>query len=157
MGISPEDFSATAVKDRPPGALYGTASGPRAGFWRRFAGAFIDGVILFIPNLILQRVFGAAGAGLSILLAGAYFTLFIGSTRGQTPGQSALGIRAISFADGGSIGYGRALIRWIGSYVSALFIFLGYFWMLWDREKQCWHDKFAGSVVVPVAAYPPPR
>ena len=27
-------------------------------------------------------------------------------------------------------------------------LFLGYFWMLWDREKQTWHDKMAGSVVV---------
>jgi len=27
-------------------------------------------------------------------------------------------------------------------------------WMLWDREKQCWHDKTANSVVVPEPAYP---
>ena len=33
-------------------------------------------------------------------------------------------------------------------------IFLGFFWMLWDKEKQCWHDKFASDVVVPVSAYP---
>ena len=25
--------------------------------------------------------------------------------------------------------------------------------MLWDKEKQTWQDKFAGSVVVPVDAY----
>ena len=31
---------------------------------------------------------------------------------------------------------------------------LGYFWMLWDREKQTWHDKFANDVVVPTSAYP---
>jgi hypothetical protein len=29
--------------------------------------------------------------------------------------------------------------------------------MIWDREKQCWHDKIVSSVVVPVAAYPPDR
>ena len=22
--------------------------------------------------------------------------------------------------------------------------------MLWDKEKQCWHDKMANDVVVPV-------
>jgi len=33
-------------------------------------------------------------------------------------------------------------------------IFLGFFWMLWDKEKQCWHDKLASDVVVPVSAYP---
>ena len=36
----------------------------------------------------------------------------------------------------------------------AIVICLGYLWMLWDPEKQTWHDKMAGSVVVPVANYP---
>ena len=27
------------------------------------------------------------------------------------------------------------------------------FWQLWDKEKQCWQDKIAGSVVVPADAY----
>jgi hypothetical protein len=26
--------------------------------------------------------------------------------------------------------------------------------MLWDKEKQTWHDKLANDVVVPVDAYP---
>jgi hypothetical protein len=26
--------------------------------------------------------------------------------------------------------------------------------MLWDKEKQCWHDKAANDVVVPVQYYP---
>jgi hypothetical protein len=26
--------------------------------------------------------------------------------------------------------------------------------MIWDREKQTWHDKVASTVVVPVADYP---
>ncbi|HZQ16865.1 MAG TPA: hypothetical protein VFA82_08850 [Gaiellaceae bacterium] len=36
-------------------------------------------------------------------------------------------------------------------------IFPGYFWMLWDGEKQTFHDKFAGSVVVPTDGYPVSR
>jgi uncharacterized RDD family membrane protein YckC len=27
---------------------------------------------------------------------------------------------------------------------------LGYLWMLWDKEKQTWHDKIIGSIVVRV-------
>jgi uncharacterized RDD family membrane protein YckC len=60
----------------------------------------------------------------------------------------------VSFETGGPIGYANAFIRFIGRYVSTIVLFLGYFWMLWDKEKQCWHDKFAGDVVVPVSAYP---
>jgi uncharacterized RDD family membrane protein YckC len=133
---------------------YGDASGPRAGFWRRFAGSLIDGIILLVVEIVLRVALKGAGSAVALLVTIAYFTLFVGSARGQTPGMSALGIRVISFDGSGSIGYGRAFIRWIGGYVSAVVIFLGFLWMLWDKEKQCWHDKFASDVVVPVSAYP---
>ncbi len=29
---------------------------------------------------------------------------------------------------------------------------IGYLWMLWDREKQTWHDKVASAYVVPADA-----
>jgi len=41
-----------------------------------------------------------------------YFTYMIGSDRGQTVGQMAMGIRVIDFNAGGPIGYGSAFIRW---------------------------------------------
>lgn len=47
----------------------------------------------------------------------------------------------------------QVILRYIGRIVSWLVILLGYLSMLWDGEKQCWHDKFAGDVVVPVSAY----
>ena len=133
---------------------WGDASGPRAGFWRRFGGAIIDAIILTIVAIVLRVAFKGAGSALSLLVGLAYFTLFVGAKRGQTPGMSAVGIRVISFDGSGSIGYGRAFIRWIGGYISAIVLFIGFLWMLWDREKQCWHDKMASDVVVPVSAYP---
>ena len=130
-------------------------SGPRAGFWRRFFAALLDGIIVGIVYGILVAAIGGAGAyGLGLLVSLGYFTYFEGSDNGQTPGKMALGIRVIDFGGGGSIGYGRAFIRWIGRFVSQLPILLGYFWMLWDKERQTWHDKFANAVVVPVSDYP---
>jgi uncharacterized RDD family membrane protein YckC len=73
-------------------------------------------------------------------------------------GKRVLGIRVLDFQGGtGSIGYGRAVVRNLVKYISAIPLLLGYLWMLWDREKQCWHDKAASSVVVPVDAYPVQR
>jgi uncharacterized RDD family membrane protein YckC len=130
-------------------------SGPRAGFWRRFFASLIDGIIVGIVYAVLGAIIGRSAAyGLSLLVSLAYFTYFEGSENGQTPGKMALGIRVIDFGGGGSIGYGRAFIRWIGRIVSSLPFLLGYFWMLWDKERQTWHDKFANAVVVPVSAYP---
>src|SRR5215468_10012664 len=101
----------------------GGASGPRAGFWRRFAGAFIDGILLSIVSRILEAATSrGAGAGIGLLISAAYFTILIGSTRGQTLGQMALGIRVIDFNTGGPIGYGRAFIRWIVSIISTIVI-----------------------------------
>jgi uncharacterized RDD family membrane protein YckC len=139
----------------PPQSSAGGSSGPRAGFWRRFTGAFLDGILLSIVSRILESAISTgAGAGIGLLVSAAYFTIMIGSSRGQTLGQMALGIRVIDFNTGGPIGYGRAFIRWIVSIVSAIVFFLGYLWMLWDKEKQCWHDKAANDVVVPVHYYP---
>jgi uncharacterized RDD family membrane protein YckC len=127
----------------------GSVPSERSGFWRRFAAAFIDGIVLAVVSEILRVLLGTVGSGLGLLVSLAYFTYFHGST-GQTPGDAALAIRVIDLQGGGSIGYMRAFIRWIVSLISALVFFLGYLWMIWDPEKQTWHDKAAGSVVVPV-------
>jgi uncharacterized RDD family membrane protein YckC len=36
----------------------------------------------------------------------------------------------------------------LGSLVSGWVFYLGYLWMLWDSEKQTWHDKMVSSVVI---------
>jgi len=151
------EMSAYSEQPSPFGeepAKSGAASGPRAGFWRRFAAAFIDGILLGIVNLVLTAALKGVGNALALLVGIAYFVYLEGGATGQTVGKKALGIRVISFDTGGPIGYGRAFIRYIGRILSAIVFLLGYLWMLWDSEKQCWHDKFASDVVVPVSSYP---
>ena len=130
-------------------------TGPRASFWLRLAAALIDGVLLGIIGGIVRAILGdVLGAAVNILLGLAYYAYLEGSPSGQTVGKRAMSIRVIDFAGGGPIGPGRALIRYIGRLVSAIPCGLGYFWMLWDKEKQTWHDKLATTVVVPTSAYP---
>ena len=137
-------------------------SGPRAGFWARFAALFIDGLVIAIIPIIVIAI-GAASSSHGLLAFGyvlyflgyiAYFVYFEGGPTGQTLGKRALGIRVIDFNTAGPIGYGRAFIRLIGRIISSFLCYLGYFWMLWDKEKQCWQDKMANDVVVPVEYYP---
>jgi len=47
------------------------------------------------------------------------------------------------------VSYGRAFGRFAMSLVSGLVLLLGYLWMIWDSEKQTWHDKVARTYVVP--------
>jgi uncharacterized RDD family membrane protein YckC len=130
----------------------------RAGFWRRFVAALIDGILLGVVGFVLALILGddvliaitlGGAEGPGLLLSAAYFTFFHGRN-GQTPGNAALGLRVVDLRDGtgGPLGYGRAAMRWLVSIASALVIFVGYLWMLWDDEKQTWHDKAAGSIVV---------
>jgi uncharacterized RDD family membrane protein YckC len=118
-----------------------------AGFWRRLAGAIIDGLVVGIVDTVLRVLLGTAGAGLGILVSFAYYTYFHGKT-GQTPGNAALGIRVVDIETGNVIGYQRAFVRCLVAIVSGLVIFLGYLWMLWDGRRQTWHDKAAGSLPV---------
>jgi uncharacterized RDD family membrane protein YckC len=121
----------------------------RAGFWRRFAAALIDGILLGIVSGILRAILSTGGGyALGTLITIGYFVYFHGTT-GQTPGNAALSIRVVGKDDGAPIGYGRAFVRWLVSLVSGFVILIGYLWMLWDGEKQTWHDKAANAVVVP--------
>ena len=145
----------TAPQYPPPAATGGGPSGPRAGFFQRFAALLIDGILLGIVTGILWALLGRTAAyGINLLIGLVYFAYFEGSPAGQTIGKRALGIRVIDYRTGGPLGFGKALGRYLGRILSQIPCLLGYFWMLWDREKQTWHDKLAGTVVVPTSAYP---
>jgi len=148
------EFPAPPSLPQPAYAQASGPSGPRAGFWSRLAAALLDGILLGVVNVLLDIGVGRAGSLLALAIGIAYFGYLEGSSSGQTVGKRALGIRVIDFSTGGPIGFGRAVIRYFGRIVSTIPIFLGYFWMLWDKERQTWHDKFANDVVVPVSSYP---
>ena len=129
-------------------------SGPRASFGRRLVAALIDGILLGIVGGVLQAAVRSVAGLIALAIGIAYYGYLEGSPSGQTIGKRLMGIRVIDFRTGGAIGFGRAVIRYFGRIVSAIACLLGYFWMLWDKEKQTWHDKFANDVVVPTDAYP---
>jgi uncharacterized RDD family membrane protein YckC len=138
----------------PPSSASGP-TGPRASFFRRLGASLIDGVMILIVALIVQAAAGKdVGRVITLVVGIAYLGFFEGSASGQTVGKRALGIRVIDYRTGGPIGYGRGVLRYFARYLSAIPCLLGYFWMLWDKERQTWHDKLISDVVVPTSAYP---
>jgi uncharacterized RDD family membrane protein YckC len=146
-----------------------------AGFWARFGAVLLDGLILS-PFGIVGRIVLATGAKkveicsfdstrlcrvptggtwalwALITIAGLatsilYYGLMEGRT-GQTVGKRALAVRVLDARTGTPIGVGRAIGRHFAKILSAIPCGLGYFWMLWDPQKQTWHDKIVGSYVV---------
>ncbi|MGH2734729.1 MAG: RDD family protein [Actinomycetota bacterium] len=157
-------------------------SGPRATFGQRLVAFLLDWVIVSVPLWLLSALLGASlfsfnfefnentgelsstdvgvGAGaitlwvlVSLALTVGYYVYLEGGDSGQTIGKRAMGIRVLR-SDGGPLGYGLATGRYFARFLSQFVCFLGYFWMLWDREKQTWHDKLCSTFVVPTSAYP---
>lgn len=91
-----------------PGPPYGGAQLEPIGPWPRFGARIIDNLVLFVPDLLLLVLltdegagFGGLGSGenvlyllLSTFLAYAY-SVWLESSRGQTVGKMALGIKVI--------------------------------------------------------------
>ena len=137
-----------------------------AGWWRRLAALIVDGFILAVVviggfllagvpleelNTTIRNGSTLAVIALFVLPEAIYETAMIGS-RNQTFGKMALRIEVVDAESRGSIGYGRALTRWIATAALwALFTVPGvvdHLWPLRDRRRQTFHDKFARSVVV---------
>lgn len=148
-----------------------------AGFWQRLVAYTIDNVIIYIILFLLAVIITTAfilgsmsgGAGkwianltdpayltslvlLSVLfyvaVSTAYFTYFHG-IKGRTPGKMLLNLQVLA-SDGTPIGFGTAFLRSVGYLVSSLLftIPLGFIWAAFDKKKQAWHDKIAGTVVI---------
>jgi uncharacterized RDD family membrane protein YckC len=136
-----------------------------ASFWIRFAAVLIDGLIVGIPLNIILIALGLFGSIASSLISAVAYLLYEGLLltyrNGQTIGKQAVNIRVIPIG-GGAVTMQQAFIR---AGVKALFSISGsifppytsvfgilglldYLSMLWDSNKQCWHDKAAGTIVV---------
>jgi uncharacterized RDD family membrane protein YckC len=127
-----------------------------------FLGTTVIGIIAeFFDLSFLWRTFGGASqlsvtplqavvaltAGLFSALFGFIYFLFFWVLVGFTPGKGFLGLRIVR-CDGERLGLGRAIVRLVGYWVSFIFLGLGFIWILFDRRRQGWHDKLAGTCVV---------
>ena len=129
-----------------------------AGFWIRVVAYVIDFVILAIVGGIISAIFHAnpsdstnAGnvpsSGLQLVIDIAYFA-GLWTYWGATVGQRLLKLRVVDANTQQPIGIGKALLRWVGLFVSFLVCFVGVIWVAFDGRKQGWMDKIAGTVVL---------
>lgn len=124
------------------------------GFWWRFLTFIIDSILvsfLLYPLLVfaLGDPMGTSTAGmlLQLLLPAIAFIAFW-SARSTTPGKMAIGAEIVDATTGAKPSLGQCVIRYIGYYVCIIPLFLGFFWIGFDKRKQGWHDKMANTVVV---------
>lgn len=141
----------------PPGVQL-----PWAGFMARFGAVLIDVLIylvLLMPGYVLMFAstdargepspLGVVALLFSIVASFGFifYCIYLLGRDGATPGKKALGITCLD-QSGAPLGFGRAFLRELFKwYISMQICWLGCLWMLWDREKQTWHDKVLSTHV----------
>jgi uncharacterized RDD family membrane protein YckC len=99
----------------------------------------LNGPLLFLGIVVIA-------VGLLFVLA--LYARSLGRT-GQTWGRKVMNVKVVDKNTMQPIGFGRAVGRTLFAWLfSGSFCWLGYLWMLWDNDKQTWHDKVVGSVVI---------
>jgi uncharacterized RDD family membrane protein YckC len=141
-----------------------------AGFWRRWLGSFIDGLLVWVFMIIIIILLRLSGVSLfevfstkhrsimhiliilfydSILLGGfwLYHAIMESSGYQGTLGKMAMGIR-VTDLDGRRIDFGRATGRYFSKILSFLTLMIGYIMAAFTKKKQALHDIIAGTLVL---------
>ena len=126
-----------------------------AGFGSRALAFLLDAIIvtvIVVPILVLgfgvQQMPTENSWELVVLLAIAAAVIGFWRAFGATPGKIALGLKIVDAASGGRPSLGRLALRFLGYFVSAFPLYLGFLWAAFDRRKQGWHDKIARTLVI---------
>lgn len=150
-----------------------TSEATHAGFASRAVAFVVDGIVMSVAILgaiaLLQALLGfftlyglvgqrltqstpfaaAVAVVIALIAAGIAIGYPVGCwvLFGQTLGKYLMGLR-VARKDGRLLTIRYALLRYIGYWLSALPLGLGFFWVLIDDERQAWHDKLADACVM---------
>jgi uncharacterized RDD family membrane protein YckC len=126
----------------------------------------IDGILVSVIVIgvtialgILTAGLAAAGATPLALLSGlfivvAIFVVSLGYfpwfwvNGGATPGMRIFNLHLVRDRDGGPVGWGEAILRLIGLWISGAVFYLGFVWILIDKRHRGWQDLIAGTLMV---------
>ena len=125
-------------------------------FWALVAATLLAALIFGQPDVDLETI-SRDPAGTLALLSGrllfdlaavAIMILLFWMARSATPGKMVF---SAVIADAQTLGQPsktQLVVRYLGYYPSIVGLMLGFVWIAFDRRKQGWHDKLAGTVVV---------
>jgi len=130
------------------------------GFWSRMLASMVDTVLLtlvIIPVMLAlygsaywedERLFKGYGGVLFEWILPIIAVLIFWQVKQSTPGKMLIGAKIVDATTGENPQPAQLIVRYVGYYVSLLGFGLGFIWIAFDKRKQGWHDKMAGTVVV---------
>lgn len=116
--------------------------------WRRLLAFLIDGLLILMGIRIGRLVLEGSLFGFWFLFwILGYMPLAI-YFLATTLGKKVLGLKVVSY-DREKLKFFQVLLReWWGKFLSLAPLGLGFIWLAWDKRKQTWHDKLAGTLVI---------
>jgi uncharacterized RDD family membrane protein YckC len=116
-------------------------------FGDRFAAAFIDGLILLIPNLFFKFYLSEDIELVANITLGCLYSASQESGEYQaTFGKRAMNI-VVTDMNGERINFFKALIRHLAKILSAILLLIGYIIQPFTEKRQALHDMIVGTLV----------
>jgi uncharacterized RDD family membrane protein YckC len=124
---------------------------PRAGFWLRIGALLIDVILIGIVMSVSDSLLWGwhRGGGELHLFVLAIYGACMWKLRGSTVGGLVCDLRVVRL-DGRPVEWETSIVRALACFLSLAVCGLGFIWIAFDPERQAWHDKIAGTVVVRV-------
>ena len=131
-----------------------------AGFWIRVGASLIDTILIMVLTFpIATAIYGEAYWDSESLVAGlwdvvlsyilpAIAVIVFWVYKAATPGKMITNLVIVDAETGGKPSTGQFIGRYFAYYLSAIPLMLGFIWVAFDKRKQGWHDKLAGTVVI---------
>jgi uncharacterized RDD family membrane protein YckC len=145
LPVPPVPPPPAAIEAPPPPSRYseGLAAYPRASFLDRLAAFVLDCLLVGIANAFLD-VGNRDGEYFIMLFV---YHLAFWAWRGTTLGGIIIGLKIVR-THGAEMRVVDAIVRGLSAVFSVVAMGIGCLWMLQDRERQMWHDKIAGTLVI---------
>lgn len=138
----------------PSRALTRPSFPPAAGFWVRLAAYLVDGAWILLAAVGSSFLAGGPlaprGSLVAVAVAAALFLLvpLVGwSVWGTTPGKRLLRLYVCTVDGTTGVGFGRALLRWVGYLLSGALFGVGFLMIAFDATRRGLHDRIAGTYV----------
>jgi uncharacterized RDD family membrane protein YckC len=141
----------------PPDPSFNYFSDPgRANFGERLIGILCDNanlcglaILLIIPASVLSAVSEEIGViAILLVLASLIYMSAKWEGAGGSPLRRKYGAVIVDKNTSLPIGTKRGFIRLLCRIPSGYVFYLGYFWMIWDKNSETWHDKLSNTKVV---------
>lgn len=136
-----------------PRAAISAATLPRAELGIRMGALLLDvvlmGLVVGLPSGLFPRFMQmdlGLGSGLLVL---AIYGAAMWKTKGTTIGGIVCGLKVVRLDDR-EIDWPTATVRALSCFLSLVVGGLGFIWVIFDADRQSWHDKIAGTTVVRV-------